>query len=159
MVKEFQNALQKARFDLTQIEVQQRRLAMKKAQLLKTIEALAPLVTEQPSQESLSLADAMRTVMGSYEVNRPGTFFTPKLVRDLLREMGFDLSPYKNHMASIHTAMSRMQRAGELESAKDGEFEGGFRWKGQVIPNRYAESENILAEAVAHLTAESRKKK
>jgi len=158
MVKEFQNALQKARFDLTQIEAEQMRLAQKKAQLLRTIQALAPLVTEQPSRESLSLADAIRTVMASFEINRPRTVFTPKLVRDLLREMGFDLSPYKNHMASIHTAMRRMQHAGELEPAGDTEFGGGYRWKGQLIPNRYAESENVLAETVARLASESAKK-
>lgn len=150
-------ALQKARFDLTQVEAQQRRLAVKKAQLLKTIEALVPLLTEQPTQESLGLADAMRTVMGSREVNQPRTIFTPKLVRDLLREMGFDLSPYKNHMASIHTALRRMQHAGELELAGDTDFGGGYRWKGQLIPNRYEESEQVLAHNAT--LSESAKKK
>src|SRR5260370_18937737 len=49
MVKEFINALQKARFDLTQVEAQQKRLALQRAQLLKTIEALPPLVSEPPT--------------------------------------------------------------------------------------------------------------
>lgn len=133
MKKEIMATLNSLRFELAQIETQQRRLAAKKAQIVKSIEALAPLTTEEPTQENLSLADAIRTVIGSHEVNRPGTLFTPRVVRDLLREMGFDLTPYKNHMASIHTAMSRMQKAGELEPAKQGEFEGGFRWKGKII--------------------------
>jgi hypothetical protein len=140
MEKEFMAALQRARFKLTQIEAEQRRLAMEKAQLVKTIEALAPMLTENPTREALSLADAMRTVMAGREMNQPRTVFTPVVVRDMLREMGFDLTPYKNHMASIHTALRRMAHAGELEP----EGETGYRWKGNLIKNLYEEAEKVL---------------
>ena len=73
MANEFMAAIQKARLRLTQIEAEQQRLAQEKAQLLKSIEALAPLLSEQPSRESLTLADSMRTVMAGYEMNRPGS--------------------------------------------------------------------------------------
>jgi hypothetical protein len=125
MANEFMNALQKARLDLALVENELKRLAQKKAQLLQTIAALAPLTTEEPSRESLTLADAIRTVTSGYEMNNPGTVFSPKLVRILLQEMGFDLTPYKNHMASIHTALRRMARAGQFEEASD--LSGGYR--------------------------------
>ena len=126
----FFDALQKARFELTQVECEQKRLAQRKAQLLQTIAALAPLVSEQPSREALSLADAIRTVIGSAAINRPPMIFTPKLVRLMLQEMGFDFSGYNNnHMAAIHTAMRRMCKTGELELAGDPDVGGGYRVK------------------------------
>lgn len=128
MPNEFMSALQKARLELTQVEGEQRRLAQRKAQLLQTIAALASLVTEQPTHESLSLADAIRTVITGAAINKPQTVFTPKMVRTLLQEMGFDFSEYnENHLAAIHTAMRRMQKAGELEPAGDVDFGGGYR--------------------------------
>src|SRR5437879_13021449 len=115
MPNEFMSALQKARLELTQIDAQQRRLAQRKAQLLQTITALAPLVTEKPSSEALSLADPIRTVISRAAMNSPRTVFTAKMVRSMLQEMGFDFSGYNNnHMAAIHTAMRRMWKAGEL---------------------------------------------
>ena len=130
MPNEFMSALQKARLELTQIDAQQRRLAQRKAQLLQTITALAPLVTEKPSREALSLADAIRTVISGAAMNSPRTVFTAKMVRSMLQEMGFDFSGYNNnHMAAIHTAMRRMWKAGELEQAGDLEVGGGYRWK------------------------------
>ena len=126
MTGEFIAAINKARLRLAQIEAEQHRLAQEKAQLLKSIEALAPLLSEKPSKESLTLADSIRTVMASYELNNPGSIFTPRVVRDLLKEMGFDFMPYSNHMASIHTAMRRMEKAGQLEAVD----ELGYRWKG-----------------------------
>jgi len=73
MADEFMKAIQKARLELTQVEAEQKRLAQRKAQLLQTIAALAPLLTEQPTREALSLADAIRTVISAYEMNNPGT--------------------------------------------------------------------------------------
>jgi len=129
MGNEFERALQKARLELTQVECEQKRLAQRKAQLLQTITALAPLLSEQPSREALSLADAIRTVIGGAAMSNPRTVFTPKLVRSMLQEMGFDFDGYNdNHMAAIHTAMRRMQKARELEPAGDVEFGGGYRW-------------------------------
>lgn len=120
-------AINKARLRLAQIEAEQYRLAQEKVQLLKSIEALAPLISEKPTQESLTLADSIRTVMASYEMNHNETVFTPKIVRDLLAEMGFDFRPYNNHMASIHTAMKRMATAGELETIDIPDIGIGYR--------------------------------
>jgi hypothetical protein len=133
MANEFLAAIQKARLRVAQIESEQQRLAQEKAQLLKSIEALAPLLTEQPTREALTLADSMRTVMAGYEMNHPNTLFTPKLVRELLTQMSFDFSDYNaNHLAGIHTAMRRMCKAGELEPAGDLDFGGGYKW---IVPD------------------------
>jgi hypothetical protein len=130
MANEFMGALQKARLELAGIDAEQKRLAQRKAQLLETIKALAPLLTPQPSLETLKLADAIRTVIGSYELNQPRAVLTPKSVRELLKEMGFDFSRYsENYMAAIHTAMRRMVKSGELEAAGDAGFGGGYRVK------------------------------
>jgi hypothetical protein len=128
MANEFETALQKARFELTQVEAEQKRLAQRKAELLQAITGLAALVTEQPTREASSLADAIRTVIGGYEMNKPGTVFTAKLVRSLLQEMGFDFEGYNaNHLAIIHNAMRRMRQAGELKLAGDLDFGGGYK--------------------------------
>jgi hypothetical protein len=128
MGNEFRDALQKAHLELSHIEAEQRRLAQRKAQLLQTITALAPLLTKQPNPQNMRLADAIRTVIGSAAMRDPQTVFTPKMVRKFLEEMGFDFSEYhENHMAAIHTAMRRMWKAGELVPAGDVEFGGGYR--------------------------------
>lgn len=129
MTDEFVAAINKARLRLAQIEAEQQRLAQEKSQLLKSIEALTPLLSEKPTQESLTLADSIRTVIASHDMNHPGTIFTPTVVRDMLAEMGFDFSPYSNHMASIHTALRRMANAGELETVEDERAGSGYRWK------------------------------
>ncbi len=129
MGDEFKKALQKARLELALVEAKQQRLAGRKAQLLQTIAGLAPLVGEAPTDDAVTLADAMRTVMGTAAMARPNTVFTAKIVRDLLQEMGFDLSKFSNPLASIHTAIARMQRAGELISMGD---VGQYKWQGRV---------------------------
>lgn len=126
----FMDALQKARFELTQVECEQKRLAQRKAQLLQTISALAPLVMEQPSREAQTLADAIRTVIGGAAMSNPDAIFTAKMVRSMLLEMGFDFAGYNNnHMAAIHTAMRRMCKAQELQLAGDPDVGGGYRVK------------------------------
>src|SRR5436190_15444606 len=128
MSDEFMKAMQKARLELSQVEAEQKRLAQRKAQLLHTIAALAPLLTEQPTREALSLADAIRTVIHGYEMNNPDALYTGKLVRILLDEMGFDFTGYnENHLAAIWNALRRMCKAGELKQAADPDHGGGYK--------------------------------
>src|SRR5271166_4514971 len=129
----FKLALQRARLELAHVEAEAQRLAQRKAQLLQTIAGLAPLCGESPTDSGMRLADAIRTVIGTTATADPATIFTPKVVRDMLRGMGFDLSQYNNHMASIHTVMKRMYQNGELERAGDVLFGGGYRWKGKIL--------------------------
>jgi hypothetical protein len=127
----FKTALEKARLELALVESEQRRLSQRKAQLLQSIAALAPLVGEAMSNEGVRLADAMRIVMSKAALAYPDTRFTAKKVRELLSDMNFDLSKFKNPLASIHTAMSRMQAMGELSPPLgDLDLGGGHEWLG-----------------------------
>ncbi len=133
----FKAALREARRELRNIETQMQSLAQRKAQLLQTIAGLAPICGEAPTEAGMTLADAIRNVISTGAAQYPTMIFTPKGVRDTLRSIGFDLSQYNNHMASIHTALKRMEQAGELEAAGDVEFGGGYRWKGKTSPYEF----------------------
>jgi hypothetical protein len=130
----FKTALREARLELKRIEADMQHLAQRKAQLLQTIAGLAPLCGEAPTEAGVTLADAIRSVISTGNAQYPTMVFTPKGVRDTLRAIGFDLSQFNNHMASIHTALKRMEQSGELEAAGDVEFGGGYRWKGKSNP-------------------------
>jgi len=69
-------------------------------------------------------------VIGSAALRHPETVFTPKSVRTMLQEMGFDFSKYnENHLAAIHTAMRRMAKAGELEQVGNPAETASYRLK------------------------------
>jgi hypothetical protein len=105
----FKKALATARSKLKQLESEERDIGAKKAELLRTIAALAPLCGEQPPLAAMTLANAIRTVILTFR--KP---MRPKEVRNQLVEMGYDFSEFKNPLASISTAMKRMEETGEL---------------------------------------------
>ena len=155
MADEFMKAIQKARLELTQVEAEQKRLAQRKAQLLQTIAALAPLLTEQPTREALSLADAIRTVISAYEMNNPGTIYKGKLVGILLDEMGFDFTGYnENHLAAIWNALKRMYKAGELKLADDSDSNGGYK----IAGGGGLDVPNPLGQTLADMLKEPKRK-
>jgi hypothetical protein len=45
--------------------------------------------------------------------------FTAVMMRDELQGSGFDLSNYRNALASIHTILKRLHRSGEVETRVD----------------------------------------
>ncbi len=130
----FKTALREARLELRKVEADMQGLAQRKEQLLQTIAGLAPLCGEAPTEAGMTLADAIRSVISTGAAQHPKMIFTPKGVRDTLRSIGFDLSQFNYHMASIHTALKRMEQSGELEVSGDVAFGGGYRWKGKTSP-------------------------
>jgi hypothetical protein len=147
MNNEFKVALERARAELTQIEAQEKVLAQRKSQLLRSIAALTPLVLD-PSNPAppTTLADAIRDAAETFHAMSPGIPIKPTDIRAALLNTGFDLSSFSNPLASIHTAMKRMAAAGEFEAAGDLDFGGGYLWKGRkntqgnVSELRYATS-------------------
>ena len=127
MVNEFKAALDKARQELATIEQEEKRLAARKSQLLQSIAGLASLCGESAGMEATSLADAIRTVYRNTYRADPKRGLTPRQARDSLISFGFDLAPFKNQMASIHTAIQRMIQAGELKPYGDPDI-GGYIW-------------------------------
>lgn len=128
MGNEFKTALDKARQELSQLEVEEKRNAERKAQLLHSIAGLSALCGEA-AIGSMSLADAIRMIFkNALKVNAKSTL-SPKQVRDALRSYGFDLDQFNNEMASIHTAINRMLTAGEIEPVGDVEYGAAYRWK------------------------------
>jgi hypothetical protein len=132
MGDEFQAALEKAWKDLAEVEASEKVLAQRKAQLLRTIAALQPLCSAslEPTIPA-TLADGIREAAESLHAMSQTVPIRPTHIRNTLLALGFDLSRFSNPLASIHTAMKRMQAAGELELVGDAEFGGGYRWKGR----------------------------
>jgi len=114
----YQAAIFKAWTELAQLREEEKALVVKKARLKQTIDALWPLAfpdQELPDINSMTLADAIRLMVQSCN-ERP---ITVKEVRGKLQDIGFDLSKYKNPLASIHTAATRMVDSGELNWVDD----------------------------------------
>jgi hypothetical protein len=83
------------------------------------LQKLAEMVAEPPG-----FTDSVRNVLR----NVPFQALTPKKVRDLLREAGFDLSSYTNPLASIHTILKRLADRGEVV-VSESDKEVHYRWK------------------------------
>lgn len=109
MVSPYKKALAKAVSEWNGLAKQERKIAVRKAQLNETIRALRTLCSEAPDINALSLSDAIRLMIRSTQggLSRTG-------IRDKLEEMGYDLKKFKNAMASIHTACDRMVESGEF---------------------------------------------
>jgi hypothetical protein len=109
MVSPYKKALAKAISEWNKLASEERKIAVRKAQLKETISALRTLCSEPPDINSLSLSDAIRLMIRSTRdgLSRVG-------IRDKLTEMGYDLRKFKNPMASIHTAVDRMVESEEF---------------------------------------------
>jgi len=106
----FTTALFAAYNELAALGEQERAIAVRKAQLRQSVNALYPLVFGSAVDiNTLSLPDAMRLVLRSAGRALNGHEFMSKL-----EDIGFDLSKYKDPMANILTAMNRMVEAGEM---------------------------------------------
>ena len=109
MSSPYKKALTKAVSEWNNLTRQERKIAVRKAQLKETIRALQTLCSDPPDINALSLSDAIRLMIRSTQggLSRTG-------IRDKLDEMGYDLKKFKNPMASIHTAADRMVESGEF---------------------------------------------
>jgi hypothetical protein len=124
--------------ELQELKQEERRIAIRKAQLHETLKALGPLVSSTTVDIStMSLADAIRLVVRS--AGRPVNAIE---IRSRLKDLGYNLDRFENPLASIHTALNRMQEAEELKEAEwDGsekktkKFEPGPELKTDILPS------------------------
>ena len=107
----YEVALKAALSDMEQLKIQERQLAIQKAKIQETINALSPLVfADTVDVNSLSLPNAMRLVIRGAGRPLSATDFKTKL-----QDIGFDISKYENPLANIHTAMTRMCESDEMQ--------------------------------------------
>jgi hypothetical protein len=113
----FRDALFAALTELATLKEQERIIALRKAQLQLSINALSPLAFEQPAEDinELSLPRALRIIMRS-----AGRALNAHDFRTKLTDLGFDLSKFSNPMANIQTAMNRLVEGGEFMWEEDG---------------------------------------
>ena len=112
----FAQALLKAQTELDRLIEEEKKIAIRKAQLRETIKALSPLVSPGANPTDLgtmSLANAIRIVVASAQ--RP---LNALEIRGRLSDLGYKLTQHKNPMASIHTAIRRMQENSEVKKVE-----------------------------------------
>ena len=112
----YKAALKKARSDWNELVKKEREIAVRKAQLKGTIRALYALCSSLPDINALSLSDAIRLM-----IKGTNGGLSALGIRDKLEEMGFDLTKFKNPLASIHTAIGRMTQLGEFVVLREGD--------------------------------------
>lgn len=106
----YSKALFAAYRELSELTEQERAIAVRKAQLQESINALGPLVFPQSVDiKTMRLPDAMRIALRS--AGRP---LNAHDFASRLTDLGFDLTTYSDPKASILTAMNRMVDGGEM---------------------------------------------
>ncbi|MGE5246186.1 MAG: hypothetical protein ACM3SQ_18325 [Betaproteobacteria bacterium] len=105
---DYRRALEAAIAEYEALGARRREIDERLGQLAQTIGTLNRLCGFVPTVP-WGLTDACRLVLRNAAVP-----LTPTDVRDRLASMGFDLSRYSNELASIHTVLKRLNRAGEL---------------------------------------------
>jgi len=144
--------------ELQELEEEEKRIAIRKAQLRDTLQALGPLfLADFTNIESLTLANAIRLVIRG--AGRPMSVLE---VRSKLTDLRYDLSKYENPLASIHTAMNRMKEAEELrlvesETDKKKMFEPGPELK--PVPEAPSPIQNALAARMVEVAKASQEPK
>src|SRR5258708_16801362 len=114
----YSEALYRIWDELDKLQEEERQLTVRKAQLIQSFNALAPLAWPDEKVfdiNSLTLADAIRLVVGSTRGAMPA-----REIRNRLEELGFHVAAkFRNPMASVHTAINRMGDSGELKYVTD----------------------------------------
>jgi hypothetical protein len=107
----YEVALNAAFDELQKLKEQEREIAIRKAKLRETMNALSPLVfPNKVDINSMSLPNAMRLILGSAGRPLNAAEFLSKL-----EDIGFDVAKFDNPLANIHTAMNRMVESDELQ--------------------------------------------
>jgi hypothetical protein len=74
------------------------------------------------------LSDAVREVLKTSD-----SFISPVFIRDFLRDNGYEISKYKNALASIHTVLKRLRSQGEVfDSNREGRTV--YKWNPKQNP-------------------------
>lgn len=88
-----------------------------------------PSVEQFVEATDIGITDSVR---GAFRLNSSRSM-TPAQVRDTVSSHGFDLSKYKNAMATIHQVISRLVDAGEVEGPFPQGNEKLYKWKEQKL--------------------------
>jgi hypothetical protein len=105
------------------------------AALVQTVNALAPLVGEEPiappppEDAPAGMTDCVRKILA--EAAEP---LSASDVRDRLETMGFEMKSYSNPLATVHTVLRRLSESGEAEAH---DCEGVKKFTG-VVKKGYA---------------------
>lgn len=105
---DYRRALDAARREWETLARQRLEIEDRLAQLTESIGTLTKLCGLTPTV-SWGLTEACRAVL-----RNAGKPMTPVEVRNRLAAIGFDVSRYTNDLASIHTVLKRLNKAGEL---------------------------------------------
>lgn len=119
---DYKRALETACREYERLQQQRTDLERRLTQLHETINALVRLCGYTPTVP-WGITDAVRVVL--MRANEP---MTPLDVRDRLRAIGFDLSKYASDLATIHTVLKRLNRAGQAHLISREHGTGAYRW-------------------------------
>src|SRR6266478_1267368 len=139
----YKQARDKALKDYKEISRQIHELNLRKGQLRETILALNSLCSRLPHVESLVLSNAIRVVYATTT-----RFLSAIEVKGKLEDLGYNVSRFKNPLASIHTALERMAKTDELSKREDEDekkFEAGKKLKKPPVEIRHSEADSALA--------------
>ncbi|SRR5713226_699314 len=100
-----------AKRELERLVEEEKNITIRKAQLRETMKALGPLVAPElkPDVATMSLADAIRLI-----IRNAGRPVNALEIRSRLKDLGYNLDQHENPMASIHTALRRMEENDEV---------------------------------------------
>ena len=113
---------------------QRREIDRRLSQLAQSIGTLSRLLGLVPTVP-LGLTDGCRLVL------RGGLPMIPTEVRDRLLEIGMDLSAYSSDMSAVHTALKRLNEAGEIRLVPRPNGKNAYLW--QAPPTAVAISPEI----------------
>ena len=119
---EYRRALEAACREWETLARQRAELEERLTQLTETIGMLTKLCGLTPKL-SWGLTAACRAILRN--AAHP---MTPVEVRNRLAAIGFDLSEYSNELASIHTILKRLNKAGELRFVPRGRGRHAYEW-------------------------------
>lgn len=113
----FRDALFAAYQELEMLKQQEREIAVRKAQIQQTINALYPLVFPFDDEDvrALSLPNAIRLVLRS--CGRPINMHD---IHSRLTDWGYDLTKFDDPMTNIRTAMNRLVESEEMVWVDEG---------------------------------------
>jgi multidrug resistance efflux pump len=78
-------------------------------------------------ESDTGLTDAVREVLRSAQPASCSAVY----IRDSLKAKGYDISQYKNVLASIHTILKRLKLKGEVKDSSNSDGRAIYRWVGK----------------------------
>jgi hypothetical protein len=124
--EDYRRALDAAIQEYEQLARQRAEVDQRLAQLVQSIGTLSRLCNVTPTV-ALGLTDACRMIL-----KLAGHPLTVSEIRAQLGAMGFDLSKHSNPLASIHTVLRRLCRAGQVKFVPRAHDKPLYAWKSPV---------------------------